>query len=78
MNDEAGRQARSDNDSAAPRLAAAPAVVIRLELEAPPRIYCDVMTEAAGGRLTDWLASHPDYLELVNRAIELGERARAA
>ena len=78
MNDEAGRQARSDNDSAAPRLAPAPAAVIRLELEAAPRVFFEALTEEAGDRLLDWLASRPEYLELAQRAIELGEQARAA
>ena len=79
MNDEAGRQARSDTylDDAA-SVAPAPAVVIRIEIEAAPRVLFEVMTDGANGRLADWLASHPEYLALVSAALELGDQARAA
>jgi hypothetical protein len=78
MNEESRPARRLPNSNAAATLAPAPAAVIRLELEAAPRVYFEALTEEAGDRLLDWFASRPEYLELAQRAIELGEEARAA
>jgi hypothetical protein len=57
----------------------APAIVIRLELEAVPVVYVQTLNEAEERRLTDWVTdAHPEYGELVARALELAEAKRAA
>lgn len=53
----------------------APAIVIRLELEAAPRVTLDVVSESEEVRLEEWLDRHPEQVELVSRALELGEAA---
>lgn len=55
-----------------------PSVVIVLGLEAAPLIYVDARREGEAQRLAFWLASHPDVAALLQRAIELAEKARAA
>jgi hypothetical protein len=56
-----------------------PAIVIRLELEAAPRVYCEALAEAEQTRLGDWLAeARPEYGALVDRAMELEAEERAA
>ena len=55
----------------------APAIVIRLELEAAPRIYADVLYEGDSDRLSLWLASMPRYADLFDEACRLAEEARA-
>lgn len=69
MNDEAGRQARSDNHSSAPRLPGVPALTIRLEPEAPPSIRTDALNEAEASRLNDWILAHGDLIDLLDRAL---------
>jgi hypothetical protein len=56
----------------------APAVVIRLSLEAQPRIYIEAVRESDESRLTEWLESKPQYAELVALALELERKERAA
>ena len=56
-------------------MSAPPAIVIRLELEAP-RVYLDAVTESEAARLEDWLVGHDAYLELVARARELEAEKR--
>jgi hypothetical protein len=56
----------------------APSVHIVLELEATPRVYCDYLHDGEEDRMRDWLAGHDDYLELIDRALELATRERAA
>jgi hypothetical protein len=56
----------------------APAVVIRLSLEARPRVYVDAIHESDATRLAEWLESHPQYADLVARALELEREKRAA
>jgi hypothetical protein len=51
----------------------APALVIRLEVEAAPRLMCDVMSESEEERLIDWLDAHPELIDLVVRAFKLGD-----
>lgn len=55
----------------------APAVVIRLELEAVPRLLVDAINEEEHDRLLDWIESHPRYRQLIQDALALraGERA---
>ena len=48
-----------------------PAIVIRLELEAAPRLQVDALDERESKRLLDWLDAHPRYLRLIQEAIEL-------
>ena len=55
----------------------APAILIRLELEAAPRLLVETTTEDEHLRLVHWIESHPPYLELVQRALAL-EQERAA
>ena len=56
----------------------APAVVIRLELEAAPLVYVDTLRKSDANRLKDWLQTHDEYGALVARAMELAKEARAA
>jgi len=57
----------------------APALVIRLELEAAPVVYVDTLDTGEEARLTDWLTvARPDIGELAARAFELEEVKRAA
>lgn len=61
-----------------PAAAFAPALLIRIELEAPPRLAVVCATEGDELRLRDWLGSHPDLLELADRALELACAAEVA
>lgn len=56
----------------------APAIVIRLELEAAPRVYMEALHEGDGARLGQWLASRVELLELVELAMRLENERRAA
>jgi hypothetical protein len=56
----------------------APAVVVRFELEAAPRLWVDALTDSEERRLWEWIASRDDLLALVARALELAEEAKAA
>jgi hypothetical protein len=52
-----------------------PAVAIILPLESPPEVvYCD-LGPGDQERLHTWLAAHPEFLELVERALELAAEA---
>ncbi len=56
-----------------------PALVIRIEVEAAPKVYVHTLNESEEHRLTDWLTeARPDYGELVARALELADEERAA
>lgn len=55
-----------------------PAVIIRLEFEHSPAVVFDYLSGDEEQRMALWLAGHADYLELVDRALELCERERAA
>ncbi len=56
----------------------APAIVIRLELEAAPKLYVDAVNSAEHDRLLDWIGSQPHYLRLIQAAIDLEAERRAA
>ena len=56
----------------------APAVVIRLELEAAPCVIIDAVNDAELARLADWIHARPGIAELVTFAIELEGEAKAA
>jgi hypothetical protein len=56
----------------------APAVIIRLELEASPHIYLDTIHSGEEARLRDWIERHPDYVALIRRAQQIAEQERAA
>jgi hypothetical protein len=49
----------------------APALIIRLEVEAAPRLVCDVISESEEERLIDWIDAHPELVDLVVRAFRL-------
>lgn len=55
-----------------------PALVIRLALEAAPRVYVEALHEGEHARLVDWIAARPALGELVARALELEDERRAA
>jgi hypothetical protein len=56
----------------------APALIIRIELERRPVVYADYLHEGEGLRMLDWLRHHPAQAELIERALELAKRERAA
>lgn len=56
----------------------APAYLIWLELEAAPRVVVDALHEGDYDRLADWLLANPDIAELLERAVALAQRERAA
>jgi hypothetical protein len=56
----------------------APAVVIELGLESPPRVRLHCLNESEEARVIDWIRAHDGLAELVMRAIDLAEEARAA
>jgi hypothetical protein len=56
----------------------APAILIRLELEAAPRLLVDAVSEQEHDRLCDWLEAHPAYVDLVQQALALERQERAA
>jgi hypothetical protein len=56
----------------------APAILIRLELEAAPRLLIDALCEQERERVLDWLCAHPAYLRLVQEAIALERKETAA
>jgi hypothetical protein len=53
-----------------------PAIVIRFELEAPPRVEADWLDDAEDARMMDWLGHHPVYQALIAAGMELAERER--
>jgi hypothetical protein len=56
-----------------------PCVVIEVEFERPaPRVRVVCMNSSEEDRLSDWLKSQGELLDLVCRAIELEQEARAA
>jgi hypothetical protein len=55
-----------------------PAVVIRLELEAAPRLFTDCVNDGEETRLADWLTEHPEYVRLIEDAVALAKTRRAA
>jgi hypothetical protein len=56
----------------------APAVLIRFELEAAPRLFVESLNDREHDRLIDWVEAHPDYLDLIRRALALETQERAA
>jgi hypothetical protein len=55
-----------------------PSIVIRLPLEAPPRVYMDALREGEELRLRDWLAAHPELEALISAAEEVAADMRRA
>jgi len=55
-----------------------PAIVIELRLESTPRVLIHSMSDSEETRVIDWIRSHDELAELVVRALELVEEARAA
>ena len=56
----------------------APAVVIRLAIEYPVSVYMDAANDGERARLLDWINSRDELAQMVSRALELAEEARAA
>lgn len=56
----------------------APAIVIRLELEEPLRVFAAWLCEGDELRMRLWLRDHPEHADLVARAMELAEEEPAA
>jgi hypothetical protein len=56
----------------------APAIIIRLELEAAPRLQVDALSEREQQRILDWIATHPDYVRLIEAAIALEREGKPA
>jgi hypothetical protein len=54
-----------------------PAILIRLELEAAPRLQVDALSEEEHGRIVDWIKAHPAYLQLVEDALALEHKEAA-
>lgn len=54
---------------------APPAVVVVFELEAAPKVIPAWSTDTDDERMTVWLDAHPEYAELLHRAVELSEVA---
>lgn len=52
-------------------VASAPAVVIRLELEAAPRVYVEAASRGERHRLLDWINSNSDLRAIVRAADDL-------
>jgi hypothetical protein len=50
-----------------------PRLVIVLSLEAGPRVYADSVDEWETSRLQDWIRSHEDLAELLDRALSIRE-----
>jgi hypothetical protein len=51
-----------------------PSLTIVMRLEATPRIYSDCVDDWESSRMLDWIGSHPELAELLDRAIEIAER----
>jgi len=56
----------------------APAFFIKLGLEARPQVFSDVNSDAEEARVLDWIRSHPELAELVQRALDLQGEEPAA
>jgi hypothetical protein len=55
-----------------------PAVLIELGLESAPRVLIHSINDSEQSRVVDWIQAHDGLAELVLRALELAEEARAA
>ena len=55
-----------------------PAMLIEFPVESAPRLYMRAQNEGEERRLNDWLVSHPELTELIERALELAQEQRAA
>jgi len=55
-----------------------PSVVIELRVEAAPCVRLCCANSSEESRVMDWIGAHEGLAELVRRAVELAEEARAA
>jgi hypothetical protein len=55
-----------------------PAIVIEIPVEAAPRVFMHGTTDGDEARVLDWIRSQDELAELVQRALELAEEAKAA
>jgi hypothetical protein len=62
----------------APTTSCPPSFAVVVPLEGRARVVCDAQTEGELERLNDWLRARPDWLELVQAAVDLADRDRAA
>jgi len=63
------------DDLVVPAATAPPAIVVTFELEAAPKVIAAWSTDADEARMTEWLDAHPEYAELLHRAVELSGEA---
>lgn len=60
-------------------MACVPSILIRFDIESlAPKVLLDVANEAEETRIVDWIRSRDELAQLVQRALELAEEARAA
>ena len=55
-----------------------PQIAIVLPVEGAPLVRLEAMNEGEEQRMVDWIDAKPEYGDLVRRALELAEEARAA
>jgi hypothetical protein len=55
-----------------------PAIIIRFELEAAPRVLAICEHDGDERRLWDWLVSNPHHVAIVTQALELEREGRKA
>ena len=55
-----------------------PAVLIEIRVEAAPRLTLCCLNSSEESRIRDWIGAHEGLSDLVQRALELAEEARAA
>jgi hypothetical protein len=53
-----------------------PSLTIRLALEAPPVVSFDCLNDGDEARLTDWILSKPELVDLLDRALLIAQRRR--
>jgi hypothetical protein len=60
------------------RAVSAPAVLTLIQLETAIRVAWDCLNEGEEERLRDWIEAHPDYGQIIARALDLAEHEQAA
>jgi hypothetical protein len=70
------KEANRPMEILAPPANGAPAIEIRIALEATPQVRLVCSSESEERRLDDWIAAQPDLAELVAQALELATARR--